>query len=107
MSDTPETDAAAVTCYGECGIDESFGFTSVPIDVCRKLERERDEARSERDKAREQARGLANALETMSLVDLSPCNGGSCMIATCADDLIEAMKSRAATFIAKIKEGQE
>lgn len=45
MSNTPETDAAAFTCYGECGIGESLGFTSVPIEVSRKLERERDKAR--------------------------------------------------------------
>lgn len=43
---TPETDAMAVTCYGESGIENSFGFRAVPIEDCRKLERERDEART-------------------------------------------------------------
>jgi hypothetical protein len=44
---TPETDALAVVCYGESGIDNSYGFRAVPIDDCRQLERERDEAREQ------------------------------------------------------------
>lgn len=50
---TPETDALAVVCYGEGGIEASYGFRAVPIKDCRKLERERDEAREQLQAMRE------------------------------------------------------
>jgi len=40
---TPETDALAVVCYAEGGIDGSLGFRALPLNDARKLERERDE----------------------------------------------------------------
>jgi endonuclease/exonuclease/phosphatase (EEP) superfamily protein YafD len=45
MSDrpTPEVDALAVVCYGEGGIDGSFGFRALPLNDARNLERQRDE----------------------------------------------------------------
>jgi hypothetical protein len=45
MSDTPETDDLAITCYIDSVIEGVLGFRAVPIDDCRKLDRERDEAR--------------------------------------------------------------
>jgi hypothetical protein len=42
MSDTPETDAEAITASG-------FEADDVPADFARKLERERDEAREQRN----------------------------------------------------------
>ena len=94
MSETPETDTAWERIWGRT---EQMGNAQ---DLSRKLERERDEARAA-------LRELANVLETLNLIDLSPCNGGSCMIATNADDLMDAIKSRAAALFAKIKEGGE
>jgi hypothetical protein len=40
---TPETDDLAITCYIDSVIEGVFGFRAVPIDDCRKLERERDD----------------------------------------------------------------
>lgn len=61
---TPETDALAVVCYGEGGIEASYGFRAVPIKDCRKLERERDEAREQLE--REQMRLVACDVVAMS-----------------------------------------
>jgi hypothetical protein len=47
MSDTPETDKNV-----SVGL-ENADRECVPVDFCRKLERERDEARRERNEARE------------------------------------------------------
>jgi hypothetical protein len=59
---------------------------------------------TERNEARELARELRDALETVNYIDLSPCNGGSCMVATDADDSLDAIKNRAAPLLAKAKE---
>ena len=40
MSDTPKTDAARISAWGEGGIESSIGFTTVPVDFARTLERE-------------------------------------------------------------------
>jgi hypothetical protein len=37
---TPRTDASAVLCYGEGGIENSIGFRAVPLESARDLERE-------------------------------------------------------------------
>jgi hypothetical protein len=50
---TPETDDLAIICYIDSVIEGVFGFRAVPIDDCRKLERERDEAREQNAKLRE------------------------------------------------------
>jgi len=50
---TPETDDLAITCYIDSVIEGVLGFRAVPIDDCRKLERERDEAREQNAKLRE------------------------------------------------------
>jgi hypothetical protein len=59
---TPETDDLAITCYIDSVIEGVFGFRAVPIDDCRKLERERNSARAKfaaaidgRDMANEEA----------------------------------------------------
>jgi hypothetical protein len=44
---TPDTDDLAITCYIDSVIEGVLGFRAVPIDDCRKLERERDEAREQ------------------------------------------------------------
>ena len=90
MSDrpTPETDY-------EQKIDS--GDTWPLFEFARRLERERDEAR-------EIARELRDALEAVDYIDLSPCNGGSCMVATNADDAIDAIKNKAAPLLTKAKE---
>jgi hypothetical protein len=45
MNETPETDAA-------CDADKGWGWSGLaPIELCRKLERERDEARREAEAA--------------------------------------------------------
>ena len=72
---TPETDALAVVCYGEGGIEASHGFRAVPIKDCRKLERERDEAREQIEAMREAIREAGHILGyyrkfTPALVDL-------------------------------------
>jgi hypothetical protein len=63
MSDTPETDDLAITCYIDSVIEGVLGFRAVPIDDCRKLERERDKAREE---AEEQARLLGMSAQRES-----------------------------------------
>ena len=40
MSDTPRTDAERISAYGEGGIEGSIGFTAVPTEFARALERE-------------------------------------------------------------------
>lgn len=57
MSDrpTPETDAFAVKFKSICG-----SKAWVPTDICRRLERERDEAREERDIARLEFEEISN-----------------------------------------------
>lgn len=58
---TMDTDALAVTCYGEGGIENSsFGFLAVPIEDCRLIEVERDKAREERDIARLEFEEISN-----------------------------------------------
>jgi len=59
---TPETDDLAITCYIDSVIEGVFSFKAVPIDDCRKLERERNSARAKfvaaidgRDMANEEA----------------------------------------------------
>ena len=49
MSDTPETDAFAIKFKTTCG--EKYW---VPVDLSRRLERERDEAREERDNLKQE-----------------------------------------------------
>lgn len=48
---TPETDYLAISCYIDSVIEGVFSLIAVPIEDCRKLERERDEAREEWGKA--------------------------------------------------------
>jgi len=40
MSDTPRTDAARISAWGEGGIEGSIGFSAIPVEFCRQLERE-------------------------------------------------------------------
>ena len=115
MSATPETDAS--TFYMN---DDNFSPV-VNQAFARRLESERDEAREELAKLRvendhnwqaldglekvtELARELRDALEAVDYIDLSPCNGGSCMVATNADDAIDAIKNKAAPLLTKAKE---
>lgn len=51
MSDTPETDAV-------CSVYNCIEFLMVDSDFARKLERERDEARRERDEALAEIKGI-------------------------------------------------
>jgi hypothetical protein len=81
MSDTPETDDLAITCYIDSVIEGVFGFRAVPIDDCRKLERElnsvrakfvaaldgRDMANEEADELREQNAKLRDIAERAML----------------------------------------
>lgn len=70
MSDrpTPETDDLAITCYIDSVIEGVFTFRAVPIEDCRKLERERDEAREALKKineARKAGIGRGGAVTTI------------------------------------------
>jgi len=57
MSDTPETDAFAIKFKTTCG--EKYW---VPVDIARKLERERDEAREKIERQAERLRYLEGAI---------------------------------------------
>ena len=37
---TPRTDAARISAWGEGGIEGSIGFSTIPVEFCRELERE-------------------------------------------------------------------
>ena len=121
MSDqrpTPETDAAQHE-----GLLRGHPTPTLVVrgSFARRLERQRDEAREELgrlrvendhkwqalydlEKVTELARELRDALEAVDYIDLSPCNGGSCMVATNADDAIDAIKNKAAPLLTKAKE---
>jgi len=47
MSDTPRTDAARISAWGESGIENSIGFSAIPVEFARQLERELAEAQAE------------------------------------------------------------
>ena len=47
MSDTPRTDAARISAWGEGGIENSIGFSAIPVEFARQLERELVEARGQ------------------------------------------------------------
>ena len=54
MSDTPRTDAAIISAWewGEGGIERSIGFTTVPVDFARTLEKENAALRKDAEKYR-------------------------------------------------------
>jgi hypothetical protein len=58
-SNTPRTDAARISAWGEGGIAGSIGFSAIPVEFCRELERELAAAIAQRDKARNEALELA------------------------------------------------
>ena len=91
-TDTPETDRAASRDYSPL---------SVPYDFARKLERQRNKAIDECIALRQMVRELRDALQMVNCIDLSPCNGGSCMVATDADDSLDCIKGKATQLIAK------
>jgi len=45
MTDTPRTDAARISAWGESGIENSIGFSAIPVEFARQLERELAEAK--------------------------------------------------------------
>jgi hypothetical protein len=111
---TPETDTY---CLRAIGFPTGYEWR----EFARKLERQRDQAKeellklrvendhnwqavAELEKMTELARELRDALEAVYYIDLSPCNGGSCMVATNADDAIDAIKNKAAPLLTKAKE---
>ena len=61
MKPTPETDAFAIKFKTQCG--EKYW---VPVDIARKLERERDEARAEMIRWMSIAEGRGRTDETLS-----------------------------------------
>jgi hypothetical protein len=54
-SNTPRTDAARISAWGEGGIAGSIGFSAIPVCFARQLERELAAAIAQRDNAREEA----------------------------------------------------
>ena len=48
---TPRTDAARISAWGEGGIEGGIGFSAIPVEFCRQLERELAAAQAQRDKA--------------------------------------------------------
>jgi len=75
MSGTPRTDAAVQAYY-----DTGQSFSVVEPELARQLERELNEANADRLRLR----------AVLQSIDLSPCDGGSCQVATDADDYIQA-----------------
>ena len=61
-SNTPRTDAARISAWGEGGIEGSIGFSAIPVEFCHELERGLAAAIAQRDKARN------NALEQAAVV---------------------------------------
>ena len=47
MNDTPRTDAARISAWGEGGIENSIGFSAIPVEFARQLERELAEAKEQ------------------------------------------------------------
>lgn len=47
MSDTPRTDAARISAWGEGGIENSIGFSAIPVEFARQLERELAEVKEQ------------------------------------------------------------
>ena len=64
MTPTPETDAFAIKFKTPCG-DKYW----VPVDIARKLERERDEAREQRDRLAEALQNVINEDGTPISID--------------------------------------
>ena len=64
MKPTPETDAFAIKFKTPCG--EKYW---VPVDIARKLERERDEAREQRDRLAEALQNVINEDGTPISID--------------------------------------
>ena len=86
MSDTPESAAKARKMHPDY---ESAALESVKrrVDECIAL--------------RQMVRELRDALQMVNCIDLSPCNGGSCMVATDADDSLDCIKGKATQLITK------
>ena len=92
------------------------------LEIARNLTRERDAAlkrlnsserarkslseacdylQAKQDATERLARELRDALQMVNCIDLSPCNGGSCMVATDADDSLDCIKGKATQLITK------
>ena len=86
MCDTPESAAKARKMHSDY---ESAALESVKrrVDECIAL--------------RQMVRELRDALQMVNCIDLSPCNGGSCMVATDADDSLDCIKGKATQLITK------
>jgi hypothetical protein len=83
MSNTPKTNAYAAQ-----------GREWIPLGIFEKLERELNEAKQQAtDFCKAWVESDADRLRLRSIlqsIDLSPCDGGSCMVATDAADLIQS-----------------
>ena len=83
MSNTPETDAKANPVFG------NHLCATVLADFARKLERERDEARHERDKLLEAAKAVVARWEMPSWKDTEP----TAVVIYRLRDVVEAMST--------------